>query len=141
MIRELAVGDAPRSFRVVFALNLALFLSYFLYESLDHSGVLSGRFDSAVLFITAVFSLSIILLSGVVNAGLLNGIVASLVILGAELALLFLGPLTGISIVDRVTASAPTLTVLFVGIGVVGYAVGRGLRIVYNSADQRLAAA
>ena len=71
------------------------------------------------------------------HAGLFNGIIASVVILGVELSLIYLRPLTGISVVDRVSSSAPTLALVFVTVGVVGYAVGRGIRAVYFSIGQR----
>ena len=137
MTTELLFGKDSRTFLVVFALNIGVFLTFFTYELLDHSGVISGEFDSAVLFISVMCSLSIILLSGMTHAGLFNGIIASVVILGVELLLTYLSPLTGISVVDRVSSSAPTLALVFATVGVVGYAVGRGIRAVYFSIGQR----
>jgi len=82
-------------------------------------------------------SLSIILLSGMTHAGLFNGIIASVVILGVELLLIYFSPLIGFSVVDRVSSSAPTLALVFATVGVVGYAVGRGIRAVYVSIGHR----
>ena len=137
MTTELLFGKDSQTFLVMFALNIGVFLTFFTYELLNHSGAISGEFDSAVLFISVMCSLSIILLSGMTHAGLFNGIIASVVILGVELLLVYLSLLTGFSVVDRVSSSAPTLALVFATVGMVGYAVGRGIRAVYFSIGQR----
>lgn len=109
----------------ILSLNISIFILFLLYELLDSTGAIAGGLDSTVLYLTVIYSLTIIFLSGLLHGGLLNSVIAGFIVLFAEIVLLAGSYVFEYTVVDRFTASLPTLSMLFFAIAIGGYTLGR----------------